>query len=275
MMGMGMLDSIFGGGDDASDASIRGSETAAQAKQGAVNYLKAADALPREYREKAIRGYGDIYTDDTGEAQQAAIDKAIASPLYQKIMGGQEAGEESIMRNAAMTGGLRSGNTQHAMYDYNTQLENSALLESYNQQLGGLQQLMGLPSLAPMIAQGMGDVGQIRGQGQIAAGQAQATGSQNQFGNMLGMGQLGLAAYNAFSDRRLKSKITPIGEHKGFKFYKWVWNSLAEKIGCSGKTVGVMADEIWPTHPECVSLKDGFMMVNYSRLGILPYPEGA
>ena len=100
-----------------------------------------------------------------------------------------EALEEAIMRHASATGGLRSGNVQEAMYDYNTQLQNQALLQSYNQQLQGLQGLAGLPSYAPQIASGMAGVGQTLGQGvsgagqtiaqgQVAAGQAQQQGLQ-------------------------------------------------------------------------------------------------
>ena len=121
--------------------------------------------------------------------QQDLIQQARTSPLYGAMMGGREAGEEAIMRRAGATGGLRSGNVQEAMYDYNTQLQNQALLQSYNQQLQGLQGLAGLPSYAPQIASGMAGVGQTLGQGvsgagqtiaqgQVAAGQAQQQGLQ-------------------------------------------------------------------------------------------------
>lgn len=108
--------------------------------------------------------------------QQDLIQQAMASPLYGAMMGGREAGEEAIMRRAGATGGLRSGNVQEAMYDYNTQLQNQALLQSYNQQLQGLQGLAGLPSYAPQIAGQMAGVGQTLGQGMIGAGTSRAQG---------------------------------------------------------------------------------------------------
>jgi hypothetical protein len=147
---------------------------------------------------------GAAMAQPTGEpfGQQDLIQQARTSPLYGAMMGGREAGEEAIMRRAGATGGLRSGNVQEAMYDYNTQLQNQALLQSYNQQLQGLQGLAGLPSYAPQIASGMAGVGQTlgagitgagtsRAQGQVASGQAWQQGLQG-ISNIIGsgMGQL-------------------------------------------------------------------------------------
>ncbi len=188
-------------------------------------------------------------------SQQDMIDNALKSPLYGAIMGGKEAGEESILRNASATGGLRSGNVQANMYDYNTQLSNQALLQSYNQQMEGLQGLAGLPSLAPTIASQTSSIGQTLGQGQIAAANALQQGSQNQMGNMMGLGQLGLQAYGMFSDRRLKKNIKLIGTAKGFNIYSWAWNIVANKMGLTGKTVGCMADEVYIKQPDAVSIK--------------------
>lgn len=130
--------------------------------------------------------------------QQDLIQQAMTSPLYGAMMGGREAGEEAIMRQAAATGGLRSGNVQEAMYDYNTRLQNQALLQSYNEQLQGLRGLAGLPSYAPQIASGMAGIGQTLGAGisgagetralgQVAAGQAQQQGLQG-ISNIIGAG---------------------------------------------------------------------------------------
>ena len=187
-------------------------------------------------------------------------------------MGGKEAGEESILRNASMTGGMRSGNVQGNLYDYNVQLENKALLESYNQQMTGLQGLAGLPSLAPMVAQQTGAIGTTLGQGQIAAAQALQSGDQQVAGNLMGMANLGIQAYSSgmFSDRRLKKNIKKIGEHKGFNLYSWDWNIVAQKMGLTGKTVGCMAEEVFSIRPEAVSIKNLFMFVHYNKIGILP-----
>ena len=163
--------------------------------------------------------------DDSGFGEmQAFIDRAMASPLYQQIMGGQELGEEAIMRNAAATGGLRSGNVQGNMYDYITQLQNQALLSSYNEQLQGLLGMAGLPTNAGAIAQQMGNIGTTLGQGQVAAAQAQQQGWNNWMNTGLGIGGLIMA-----SDIRLKKNIHKIGTVNGFNFYAWDWNSRANE----------------------------------------------
>lgn len=288
------VDNIFGGGgDDAADvaieasdqtaqATIRGAEIAAESQKEALDYLKERETIPRQFSEAALQGLGGLYGLEGGTgSQQQLIDQAISSPLYKAIMGGQEAGEESILRSAAATGGLRSGNVQANLYDYNTQLQNQALLESYNQQLQGLTGLAGLPSNASEIAQMTSGIGQtlgqstatagnILGQGQIAAAQAQQTGSQQGFNNLLGLGNL---AASIFSDRRLKKNLEKIGEVNGHNWYMWDWNIVANKMGLKGKSEGVLADELVKTNPECIGIKDGFMIVDYTKLGI--FPKGA
>jgi hypothetical protein len=191
-------------------AQERGAEVQAQSQREALEYLKQREAIPQQLREQALQRLGGIYgiqgktippityTPSTGGmfsglrdiagrkgevptqeepfGQQQLIQQAMESPLYGAMMGGRKAGEETIGRHASMTGGLRSGNVQGAMYDYDTQLQNQALLQSYNQQLQGLQGLAGLPSYAPQIASGMAGVGQTLGQGISGAGQTIAQG---------------------------------------------------------------------------------------------------
>jgi len=271
---MGFVADLFGFGDDpgeaAANASIAASQTQAQYQRDALNYLKETEALPQSLREGALTKIGGVYDVPGGEgSQQDMIDAAISSPLYGAIMGGQEAGEESILRNASATGGLRSGNVQGNLYDYNVQLQNKALLESYNQQMQGLQGLAGLPSNATQIANQTSSIGQTLGQGQVAAGQAIQAGNQQEADNWMGLGGLGLAAYGMFSDRRLKKNIKKVGFLKGFNIYSWDWNIVAQKMGLTGGTIGCMADEVYTERPDAVSIKDLFMFVHYDRLGII------
>ncbi len=264
----GLVKGIFGGGgDDAAKASIEGSEIAAQGQREALEYLKETEAIPQQFREGALQALGGAFGLEGGTgSQQAIIDRAQESPLYQAILGGQQAGEESILRNAAATGGLRSGNVQSNLYDYNTQLQNKALLESFNQQMTGLQGLGQLPSNANAIASGMAGIGDTLAQGQIAAGQAQQAGQQQSFGNVMGLAGLGLGAAAMFSDRRLKEDITLVGEVDGHKWYTWNWNELGNMIGLEGYCQGVMADEAHAKVPEAVTFKNGFLFVDYSKI---------
>lgn len=294
------------------------------AQREALAYLQEREALPQGLREGALTGLGGLFSPDGDMAgQQAMIDRAIASPLYRSILGGKEAGEEAILRSAGATGGLRSGDVQSNLYDYNVQLENQALLESYNQQLEGLIGLSGLPSGATDIANLMTSIGgteavgkrqQILGllnateagrralasgdmaaieqilkgdiastealaggklsyssilaEGQVAGAQAEQVASQQGIGNLMGLGQLGVAAYGAgmFSDRRLKKNIKKVGEVNGFNWYSFDWNMVANKMGLIGSCMGIMADEVFKKIPEAVTLKNSFMFVDYKEV---------
>ena len=167
-------------GSDAASATKDAAGVQANAQIQALNYLKERESVPQQFREGALKNLGGLAGLEGGTgSQQDLINRAQASPLYSAIMGSQQAGEDSILRKAAATGGLRSGNVQGAMYQYNTDLQNQALLQSYNQQLQGLQGLAGLPSNANQIAQGMSDIGTTQAQGITGAAQAKQQGWQN------------------------------------------------------------------------------------------------
>lgn len=182
---------IFGGGDDASKAATDAAAIQAQGQREALEYLKQIEEIPQQFRSAALTRLGGLYGLPGGEgSQQQLIGQARQSPLYSAIMGGRKAGEESIMRQAGATGGLRSGNVQSALADYNTQLQNQALLEAYNQQLSGLTGLAQLPSNATQIASGISGIGETLAAGKLASGQAQQASTQQGWGNLLGLAGL-------------------------------------------------------------------------------------
>jgi hypothetical protein len=203
---VGMIGAAAVGGVVASSAakkSAQASTAAAQTQaasqqqsleyqQQALDYIKSKEAIPLQISQEALKRLGGIYGLPGGVgSQQQLIEQAQASPMYGAIMGGQQAGEEAIMRQAGMTGGLRSGNVQEALYDYNAQLQQQALQSAYGQQLGGLQYLSGMqPSGAGIqgavsgIAGTMEGIGGTLAGGQIAAAQAQQSGTAN----LLGLG---------------------------------------------------------------------------------------
>ena len=170
-------------GSQAADASRDAADTSAAAQMEELRYLKEINALPQQYKESALTELNSRFNPDTGQyefPQQQMVDQAQQSPLYAALMGSQQAGEESIMRNAGATGGLRSGNVQANMYDYNTQLQNQSLLTAYDQQvqqydygMQGLQGLAGLPTNEAQIGQTMAGIGDTQAQGILGAGQAQ------------------------------------------------------------------------------------------------------
>ncbi len=263
-------------GNYAGDSATPG--TPASYEQQALNYLISSDKLPRQLRESALKKLGGAYGVEGGTgSQQDMINSAKNSPLYNAIMGTQKSGEEAIMRNASATGGLRSGNVQSNMYDYNVQLGNKALLESYNEQMTGLSGLAGLGSNANTVANTMmGISGNITNRDNTAALQATALRqesndeSQQSINNWMGVGKFGLDLYNSgiFSDIRLKSNIKQLRVAKGHNWYSWVWNKAANKLGLKGRSEGVIADEIKLTNPDCVGSRFGYLTVNYTKLGL-------
>lgn len=261
-----VTDGLFGGGggSDAADSAEYAAEIQAEYQKEALDYLKEREELPQQYREQALGELAAVSgLEGDGQAQAAMIERAKASPLYRAIMGGQEAGEEAILRNAGATGMLRSGNVQDALAKNATELENQALLTAYNQQLQGIQGLAGLPSLAPQIAQVTTGIGQTLAQGQIAGAQIEQQAQQNQMGNLMGMAQLGLGAAAAFSDVRLKKDIKVMGDINGHAWYEWTWNKAAKLLGLEGRGEGVMAHEVYEKNPELISHAYGYLTVDY------------
>lgn len=250
---------------DAARASKDAAKTSAEAQMASLDYLKEREALPQELREDSLTQLANIYgIGDDPNAAKSFVAGLKGNPLYKAILGARGAGESAILRNASATGGLRSGNANAQLTDYSQQLENKALLDTYNQQISGLGGLAQLPSMAPQIAQGMSGIGNTLAQGQIAAAQAQQVGQQNMMNNLMGFGQLGVQAYTA-SDSRLKDNIEKTGEINGFNVYSWTWNKIAKAVfGLEGNAQGVMADEIEAVRPDLIMIVDGYKTVNYS-----------
>jgi hypothetical protein len=159
------------------DSQTQAANTAAASQTEALNYLREVEKVPQQFRQEALMKLGGLSGLEGGEGSQAElIARAEKSPLYAAIMSGRKAGESSILRNASATGGLRSGNVQADMYGFNVDLKTKALLESYNQQLTGLQGLAQLPSNANNIASTMSGIGTTLAGGISGAGTATAQG---------------------------------------------------------------------------------------------------
>ncbi len=264
-------DLFFGGaGEKAAAATTEAAGVAAAAQGDALDYLKEREEIPQQFREEALLGLGGLYGLEGGTgSQQDLIDQARQSPLYSAILGGRQAGEDAILRHRSMTGGLRGGGVQGDLTDYAMQLENRALLESYNQQVSGLAGLAGLPSNANQIAGMTAGIGQTEAYGITGAAQARLKANQDSFGNVLGLGKLGVAAYTAiFSDIRLKQNIEFVGKRNGHNWYTWDWSEGAEVVGLTGSSEGYMAHQVFWTRPEAVGYRDGFITLNYDMLEV-------
>ena len=248
-------------GESAADAATEGAQISADSQMAGLDYLKETEAIPQELRQQSLTQLGSIFGlggDTSG--QQQLVDQAKQSPLYQSLMGGQMAGQEAVARSASATGGLRGGGTVSDLANYNTNLQNNALMQSYNQQMGGLQGLAGLPSQAGAISQQMGNIGATQAQGVMAASQAQQQG----LGNMLNLaGQIGTAF---LSDMRLKTniKFLETTEHPDINRYSWDWT---ESSGKEGHEEGFLAQEVETVFPDMViEGDDGFKRIYKDKI---------
>lgn len=134
--------------------------------------------------ESTLKKYPEM---TSAEVQQQLIDQAMASPLYSHLLSGKEAGEESLLRQQSAIGKLRSGSSAHALYDYNTQLQNNALMQTYNQQLAGLNQMAGFSTDPNAIASLMSGIGATQAAGISGSSQAGILGNQNAINTILGL----------------------------------------------------------------------------------------
>lgn len=208
-------------------AGVReGSNIAARGQQQAIDFLSDRERLPITIRDQALQGLANFYEMPTQPKTQAElIAEARQSPLYSAILSNRGRGEDAILRNAAATGGLRSGATINDLAEFNTDLENQALLTGFQdarqmddyRRMLNLQGITGLTNLQgneAMIADLMAGRGatlgtgyaeqeRIQGQGDAAAAQARAdailgsTGAHS--GGQLAAAQIGQqGTQNAF-----------------------------------------------------------------------------
>jgi len=215
---------------EASKASKDASRAQASSEQASLDYLKEQDAQPQFFREQALQQLGGYYglPGYEGKTQIPGIgtfadsanrkdytQQVMSDPLYQRSL---QQGEESILRNQAMTGGLRSGNTQSALAD-NAQglmLSMAGAEEARDESrraemLGGLTGFSNLPSYAPQIAQGTAGIGRTLGQGIMGAGQA-----KSQFYSGLGSGLMGIGGSMLGMPQAPASPASPVGSTANF-----------------------------------------------------------
>jgi curli biogenesis system outer membrane secretion channel CsgG len=142
------------------------------------------------------------------EAQRAAINALQQGPEFNALV---RQGEESILQNAAATGGLRGGNVQGALAQFRPQVLSSLIEQQYNR-LGGLS------SMGQNAAAGVGNAGMQTGnnisnllaqQGAAQAGGTLAAGQA--WGNTIGSlaGGLGRGmAYQGYTPQGATAPLT-------------------------------------------------------------------
>lgn len=205
---------------------------------------------------------------------QAQFDFLQSNPLFQL---GLDNLNRQTQRSAAASGRLGATDT-------NQQLINNALLAAsplIQQQTAGITDLLNI-GLGTAGAQGnlLTGIGAAEAGGLVGASNARQQGLSNllQLGGAIAGamggapgvagGGLGGAAGVVPSDQKLKENIKFIGTENGHKKYKWTWNNLAEKLGLTGESSGVIAQEVEKTNPEAIEVKNGFKHVNYELIGV-------
>lgn len=182
----------------ASDAAAAQTEAA---RMGIEEQRRQFDALQKllapysQTGEKSLIAQANLIGLGGADAQSQAIQALQQSPEYQAL---SQAGQEAILQNASATGGLRGGNTQAALAQFQPQL----LAQLINNQYG---RLGGLTSIGQNAAAGVGNAGMSTGRGiadllqtqgaaqagaALAAGKAQA-GMFGQLGGIAGSLDLG------------------------------------------------------------------------------------
>ena len=69
------------------------------------------------------------------------------------------------------------------------------------------------------------------------------------------------------SDARLKEDIELVSNIGSINFYRWNWNSRAQKVlGLTGASAGVIAQEVAGVLPEIVGRSNGYLSVDYRKL---------
>lgn len=188
------------------------------------------------------------------------------NPLFQI---GLENLNRQTQQSAAARGRLTAGDTLEQLQQ-NAMLAGQPLIQGQKQSIIDLLNFgsgtsraqanaaLGLGSNLSNLIQDRANVqaSGIMGRNQITA---DTTANQN---------QLAAQIFSMFSDPKLKTNKKVIGSKNGFKLWSWDWNSAANKLGLTGSSKGVMADEVLAKAPEAISYEDGYMKVNYALLGV-------
>lgn len=106
------------------------------------------------------------------------------------------------------------------------------------------------------LAQALGALPKDGGSSQQSSSTTSTNGTAGNLISTIG----GLSSF--FSDRRLKENIELVGDSNGIPVYHFNYTGQPERFE------GVMAQDILETHPDAVTMCDGYYAVDYSRIGI-------
>jgi len=248
----------------ANDAAARMEPWAAAGQQG-LGALQAGLGLGGNAGGTGI-GQGEFMTPITME--QLQLDPGYA---FRTAEGGR------AIQQAAASGRSPYGSAaMHALMNYNQQAASQEYGNAFARATGErgfrYNALLNLAGMGANAAAGQGNIGMSAANaaaaGTIGAANASAQGTQNMIG--LGTNAIALAT---LSDVRLKSGVEPIAGAAALalllrlRAVTWEWNAEANALGLSGRSAGIIAQELQALAPELVEADEsGLLHVNYGAL---------
>jgi hypothetical protein len=196
------IGAITGANAAAEGAQAAAATQGAAAQAGIAEQKRQFDALQELLSPFVTAGTGALTAQQNliglggAGAQESAINALQASPEFAAL---QQQGRDAILSNASATGGLRGGNVQGAL----AQFQPALLSQLINQQYG---RLGGIAGMGQASAAGVGAAGQntasnisqlLQQQGAATAGGqlASANAARTGFGDLLKIGALGAALF--------------------------------------------------------------------------------
>lgn len=258
---------------DAEKSAKRAGEIQAQGQEAGIAEqrrqfdLTRADFQPiQEAGNLARQAQQDLLGLSGAEAQSNAFSQFDSSPGQQFL---RDRAQKNLLRNSAAIGGLGGGNVRSALVQQGIGFAQ----QDFQNQFGRLGQLAGQgQAAATNVGQFGANASTNIQQGLIGGSQARASGilgaQQAKAGAQDAGTQFGTSLLSFFSDPKLKTNKKVIGTKNGYKIWSWTWNELANSLGLRGNDKGVMADEVKAKNPKAVSVRDGYMTVNYSMIGV-------
>lgn len=264
----------------------------------------AADANWRKSMGVSLAGTGQTTSSSIDQAGlNAAIDAQLAGQTPDSNFGklletysGQDIyndpsykfrldqGNKAMERQLAASGKYLTPAASLALQEYGQNMGSQEYQNAYNrfnQDQGNLYN-----RLANLAGMGQTQTGQVIGAGQnyanqgtelytgmgnsiVAANQANQANSGSMFKTLLNAGANLGAAYMtggtslAASDERLKQDIKLIGQENGHNIYEFAYKADPDK-----KFIGVMAQEVQKTNPDAVEEINGYLAVDYDKIGV-------
>lgn len=175
--------------DKAARAQVAATESGIAEQRRQFDAIQALLAPYAEGGEEALQAQRALIGLAGANEQQQAITQLEQSPQFQAL---QQQGEESILQNAAATGGLRGGNTQAALAQFRPQMLSNLIQQQYAN-LGGLSSLgqnaaaltgNAGQNFANQVANLYGQQGAAQAGAAIARGQANANLANNLAGSI-------------------------------------------------------------------------------------------